>query len=329
MYILIFLAGLIVGLTNASADTDHPAAADDRLNRLRLEPKIQQLVGVKTQILKAAPHQAEFIAYGAVLNPEPLLQLHQQYLAAQAQQDSAQAKYAESHLNLTRTEHLHHQDIISTRRLQEQQVQWQTDKASLNVSGNQQKTILAASRLNWGEILTEWFVIGHQQNADQFLNQDAQLLQISLPLNTSLGTTIKNIHVDEHGQREKAVVASLISIAPSVDPVSQGNRYFFKTTGRRLAYGAQLTAWIAADSPARSGILIPKSALVWHLGQAYIFLKTADNEFSRRQISEYKAEAQGYFISDMPEQEIEVVTTGAQTLLSEQLKTMIPDEDRD
>jgi hypothetical protein len=193
MRIFLCLIGLyffLFGLTtSAAADDDdqinstaahHTPSPDDEIT-LGLATKSQTIAGIKTQILTEVQQQPELIAYGAVLNPEPLLQLRQQYLTAHALQDSAKAKFNETHLNLSRTQNLHNQDIVSTRRLQEQQAQWLADKANFDASGYQEQNILAASRMVWGEILTDWFILKQNKVAEEFLQHKVQLLQITLP----------------------------------------------------------------------------------------------------------------------------------------------------
>jgi multidrug efflux pump subunit AcrA (membrane-fusion protein) len=305
-----------------------PAAPQDA-ESVVLKPKAEQLAGIKTQILQAVSQRPEIVAYGTVLSLEPLLQLRQQYLAAHAQQDSARAKYAEAHLNLSRTENLHQQDIVSTRRLQEQQVQWQADKANLEITDYQQQTILAASRQEWGETLSGWFIAVPQKPVEQFLQHGAQLLQITLPSGLSVNPDMRNIYVDEHGQRNHALKASLISASPKVDPVTLGERYFFKSEARHIPLGAHITAWISSQNQVAEGVVIPASAMVWHLGQSFVFVKTSASHYSRRFLPEYVVHKEGYFVSGYLRADEELVITGAQTLLSQQLKALIPNEDDD
>lgn len=293
------------------------------------EAQWPQTAGIKTQHLEASAQQPEFSAFGTVVNLEPLLALRQQFLAAQAQQDSAQAKYQEADQNLTRTQNLHQHDIVSTRRLQEQQAQWRNDKANLATSSYQQQTLVAASRLQWGDRLTEWFTQTNSKQAEQFLNHRAQLLQITLPANSRLAPDINTIDVDEHGQRDRAIKATLISQAPQVDPITQGERYFFKTEGRSMPFGAHISAWIASGNQDNVGVIIPESAVIWHLGQAFVFIKTANGKFDRHLLPELIPAKTGYFTSGGLKPGTEIVTTGAQSLLSQELKNLIPSEDND
>lgn len=321
---LIFISNLPYA-TAAGGDDDAPTKQENTLSA----ESLQQSAGIKTQRLQATTRQPELSAQGWVSNPEPLLMLRQQYLSAQAQQDSAQARYQEANLNLSRTRNLHQQDIVSTRRLQEQQALWQNDKANLAASSYQQQTIIAASRLQWGDKLTAWFTQNNNQQAEQFLNHSAQLLQITLPANAHLPAGIETITVDAHGRREQATTATLISAAPQVDPITQGERYFFKTKGQKLAYGAHIQAWIPLSNEKNSGVIIPESAVVWHLGQAFVFTKAEDGTFIRRLLPALNQSEAGYFVSSGFTPAEEIVTTGAQTLLSQELKDLIPSEDND
>ena len=329
---LICLLGLsaLPANTVVAGDDDAPSPAKmSDPNTLQLAPAAQQLAGIQTQPLTAAQPTPEFIAYGTVLNPEPLLTIRLQFLAASAQQDSAQARYGEAAQNLSRTRALHGQDIVSTRRLQEQQAIWQADKANLAANSYQQQAIVANSRLLWGDTLSNWFTRAQDKNAAQLLEHRAQLVQITLPANSQLDAAVKLAHVHERGQRQAALPATLISVAPQVDPVTQGQRYFFKCEPCRLPFGAHITAWIPSDGQAVSGVNIPQSAVIWHQGLAFVFIKTAAEQFSRRPLTQYSANAQGYFVAGSFKPGDEVVSSGAQTLLSQQLKALIPDEDGD
>ncbi|WP_415879159.1 efflux RND transporter periplasmic adaptor subunit [Methylomonas sp. TEB] len=342
MRIALFLAGWLgfVSLTPTSAKADDddaptrtaqpkPAGSNVAPDVLQLDSAAQKLAGIQTQTLVAVKQTPEFAAYGTVVNPEPLLSIRQQFLAASAQQDSAQARYSEAAQNLNRTRDLHHQDIVSTRRLQEQQAIWQADKANLAANSYQQQLIAANSRLVWGDTLSNWFTHAQDKNAMQLLEHRAQLLQITLPANSRLDPGVKLIHIHERGQRQAALPAELISAAPQVDPVSQGPRYFFKCADCQLPFGTHITAWVPEGGQVSSGVTIPQPALVWHLGQAFVFIKTDAEHFSRRPLKQYSSTSQGYFVADDLRPGEEIVTTGAQTLLSQQLKGLIPDEDKD
>ncbi len=315
----------------ADDDTPKPAQVSAASKSLELNKNAEELAGIKTQPLEAVQQQSEFTAFGNVIDLESLLNMRQHYLAALAQQEGVRAKYHETDINLARTRDLHTQDIVSTRRLQEQQAQWQSEKANLAASGYQQQAIAASSRLQWGNVLTDWFIQIDGKASERFLNQHAQILLITLPANTRLNANTTSLYVDERGRREQAQQATLISPAPQVDPLTQGQRYFFMLQGARsMPFGTQLTAWITNEGKPTSGVIVPESALVWHLGQAVVFIKTGDGKFVRRSISDHTLCQGGYFVAGSSLQaDEEIVIAGAQTLLSQELKKLIPSEDND
>jgi len=290
---------------------------------------LEQRAGVRTQPLQSIVRHPEFRAYGKVLSLEPLVNLRQQYLAAQAQRESAEARYRESEQALTRTRRLHDQDIVSTRRLQEQQTLWRNTKADLVTRDSEQQNILATSRLQWGDTLTDWFTRLENGSTDRFLNHQARLLLITLPPGQDLPPDARTIAVDEHGRRNQAREATLISAAPQVDPVTQSKRYYFISEGQSMPFGAHVSAWVTAGHAGNKVVVIPEAAVVWHLGQAFVFIKSPDGAFTRRQLREPDNEAGGYFAENDFQAGEEIVVNGAQTLLSQELKNLIPDEDDD
>lgn len=330
--LLVLLFALLTSSAGFAAndeDEQKSALSTQRSAPAQSGADLQQTADIRTQALQAASRAPEFSVQGIVVDLEPLLKLRQQYLAAQAEQDSAKARFHTAEQSLARTRNLHQQDIVSTRRLQEQQAQWRNDKALLATNNYQQQTLLATARLQWGEQLAHWFTQADNQQAEQFLAHRAQLLQISLPANLHLPQPPQSVLIDEQGRRDNAIPAQLISPLPQVDPVTQGERYFFKLEGRKLPFGARFTAWIADGEQQAEGIVVPDTAVVWHLGQAFVFIKTAHGEFERRLLRDLVPTNAGYFAASGFQAGEVIVTLGAQTLLSRELKAMIPDEDDD
>jgi hypothetical protein len=90
-----------------------------------------------------------------------------------------------------------------------------------------------------------------------------------------------------------------------------------------------ITAWIPEQNVQLAGVVIPKSALMWYMGQAIVYLKTAPDTFVRRPIGQYSLMTEGYFIADALHPGEQIVVTGGQMLLSEELRGQIPKEDDD
>ena len=296
----------------------------NNLSTITLDEKNQNLAGIKTQALEVAKQPVEFVTYGKVISPQPLLELRTKYLTLLAQNKSLYARFNESQQNLLRTKNLYAQGVVPARRLEDQQTRWQENKSHLDENGSQLQTLISSSRQVWGEPLTSWFVDSNDKKSGEFLQKKALLLQIIIPANIHLISEVKKTFIDETHQRQNAAPVTLISVSPIIDPISQSQTYFFKCQDRKVPYESQFTAWIATNNQNIKAISIPKSALVWHLGQAYVFIKTANDQFNRRLIPDLITSQQGYFSYENLHVGEEIVVTGAQTLLSQSLKSAIP-----
>ncbi len=295
---------------------------------ITLDDKTQKLAGIRTDSAKPYHYRAELTAYGKVVDITPLLTLRQQYLATLVRQDSATEKYRVSQKALSRLQNLHKEDVVSTRQLQQQQSQWQTDKALLDETTLQRRMIMITAAQQWGAMLTDWFTKPSSPEVDSIIKHESQLLQIILPGTDPLPQDTGIIEFSPTNQQQTSH-ARLIGAAPQIDPITQHRQYFFLATENDLPAGLQITARIPSKTDASAGVAIPRNALLWHLGQTFIFIKQGDDQFIRREVSNYREIPEGYFVASDIEVGQVVVTSGAQLLLSQQLRAQIPDEDDD
>ena len=85
---------------------------------------------------------------------------------------------------------------------------------------------------------------------------------------------------------------------------------------------------IAESSRKLEGVEIPADSVVRYAGKSWIYLQTQNDEFERRNISENFPTSAGFFTTELIQDNI-IVTEGAQTLLSEELKHLITNENED
>ncbi|WP_292432136.1 hypothetical protein [Methylobacter sp.] len=309
-----------------------------------LAAKAQSLSGLQTITLTPVNHHAEFSAYGKAVNIQPLIELRHRYSVVMTERGGAAARFNQAEQSIKRQQDLYRDGATSKHNLQVQQAQWHTDKAQVDASNVQGTAIADEARLNWGKTLTEWALSRDPNKLDDFLSGRKTLLQITLPVNKQLASDIQSIDVEATGNRSAANKAELISAAPQTDTIAQGESYFFQTDGRRdcsrqscgihtipgdnrIRPGMRVAAWIPEQGESRSGVVIPKSALIWYMDQAFVYIKTDAEHFSRRTIDQYSATADGYFVGGGINAGEQLVVIGGQMLLSEELKGQIPDED--
>lgn len=318
--------------TPFSAADDKPSSDvqnDHGQQVIRLDNKAQKLSGIETVILKPASHHAEFTAYGKAINLQPLLALRSRYLLTLTDRSGAKAKLKQTKQNFDRQQDLYSHGVTSKRNLQEQQAQWQSSKAQADATDFQGKAIIDEAILLWGKELTNWAMSSDSNKLGAFLSGRQKLLQITLPTNKQLTDNIKTIYVEVSGNRSNAHKAELISVAARTETVAQGESYFFQTVDKNIITGMNVTAWIPEQNTQMTGVVIPNSALIWYMDQAFVYLKTAEQTFSRRILGQYSPSADGYFVPDEIKPGEQIVTKGAQMLLSEELRGQIPKEDED
>jgi hypothetical protein len=318
---------LCVTISFADTDNDDTENNANGLASVKLDKDAQELAGISVSALEPARFQAEFLAYGKAISIQPLLDLHHRYLATLAEREQANAKFKQAEQAFNRQQDLYKQGISAKRHLQEQQAQWQTDKALLNATQFQDQAILDEALLNWGNPLASWALSLHAEKLTSFLTGQQTLLQITLPSHHSAPENLRTIAVEVSGDRSKAQAAELIAIAPQTDGVSQGISYFFRTSGKTIKTGMSVSAWLPGQSQQQEGIIIPKSAVCWSMDQAYVYQKNTDNTFTRRPISPYNSSQNGYFVNHSFKPGDLIVTTGAQMLLSQEMRGSIADDD--
>jgi hypothetical protein len=296
---------------------------------IRLDVNVQKLAGIQTITLEPARYQVEFTAYGNALNIQPLIDLQHRYQLTLTDLSSAKAKLRHAEQNVSRQQSLFHHGISSKKNLQFQQLQWQVDNASTHGAQVQSKIIMDELSLMWGKELTEWVLSGKNNHLGDFVNGQQTLLKIFLPVNKHLANDIQTIAVEPSGDRNKAGIANLIALAPHNDHTTQGESYFFKTNDHAIKPGMRVAAWIPEQNNQLTGVIIPRSALLWHMDQSFVYIKIDPESFIRRKIDNYSESPNGYFIKNELKPGEQLVITGSQLLLSEEFRGQIPREDND
>lgn len=296
-------------------------------NAILLTVHTQKTAGIETITLEATNYRSEIVAYGKAIAVQSVLVLHHQYLQNLTEYQRIAARFQQSEQAMKRQQSLFQGGVSAKRNVQEQQAQWQSDKAQLNAIQLQIQSMKEEVQLSWGDKLSAWILSEQTKPLAPFISGQQVLLQITLPSNRQWleksGTTI---FVEPSGERSKAQPAQLISAAPQADAGNQGNSYFFQTRAGTIKAGMNLTAWLP-EQYQQVGVIVPKTALVWAMDQAFVFIKTNEEAFNRRRISDYTPTNEGYFISHSVSPGEQIVSIGAQTLLSEVLRGEIPDDD--
>ena len=114
-----------------------------------------------------------------------------------------------------------------------------------------------------------------------------------------------------------------VSPATRTDQRIQGLSYFYTVPGDSgFLPGMSMLAFLASDRSV-TGISVPEDAVVHWQGGTWIYRAVAPDAFARHALkADPPMSADAYVVEDLPG-ETEIVLTGAQALLSEEMKSLL------
>ncbi len=287
------------------------------LTTIKLSTAIQEQSGIHTALLTAAHHQTEAAAYGAVLDVQALIDLRSRYATAEADRNAAQAVAAASGKEFERNRILYQDNQNVSSKVYEAAMatnlsdRAKTEAATLNV-----KNILGLARQQFGEPLAHWIADPHSPQFERLLNRQDVLLRITMPPGASMPAPATIAVVANSNQR---FPADLISPAVQSDATVQGIAFIYRTSAP-IAAGTNIVAYLPTSSPTAQGIAIPANAVVWYGGQPWAYVQIDATQFVRRPVSQRSPEDDGFFVTAGFKAGERVVVSGAQLLLSEELR---------
>ncbi len=313
-------------------------AEDKGAATLVLSTASQQQSGIKTSPLVSTAYQASTASFASVESIDSLLELRTRYLAAIADGHVIRSSMASRQQNVKRLEWLNQDDKnVSDSAVQEAQALLHAEQAKLTASNTLAQSIHDSMQQQWGATLALWATQTEPNSPLQALTQyQSVLLKVTLPFAVSPDKKTV-LHVAQIGGQAIAQ-ASLVSDAPQADSTLQGKTYFYLAPAKNLRTNMRLSARLDSQNKASTGVIVPHEAVVWFANQAWVYQKLRSDQpgtdkFVRRLIStEVEIESpsmSGWYNTSGLAAGDELVSRGAQLLLSEELKYQITNENDD
>lgn len=295
-----------------------------------LSTETQRQSGIVASPLGTASYQSGLSAFGTIVNLDSYSELRTRYLAARAEAGVVRASLANSQQEYQRMLQLNRDNRnISDRALAAAEASWKTDEARLAAAESAAAGIRDTMRQQWGATLASWAT---QQPAGDSLQRLLQykevLLQVTLPFDAATPGKDAALMVEPAGTG-KPVRAAFVAASPQTDAAIQGKTFFYRAPADSLRVGMRVTAHLAQPGKSAAGVVVPASAIVWYGGKAWVYQKQGEDRFLRRQVSTDREAGDGWFNAGNIRAGDEVVTSGAQLLLSEEFKYQITNENED
>ena len=292
----------------AEAEATAPQVSRDTNGNavVSMSDETQGDLGILVKSLAAFQLSPELRGYGRVLDPAPLAALVTELA-------TAQAAYSASSSELTRLKTLEGQGNASTRALQTAEAAAQRDWLSI-------QSVRERLTLSWGRAVAE--PKGLPVLAQSLAFREAALIRIDLPVGEALqallptGARIATLS----GQSSQA---EFLESAPSVDPQMQGRGFIFllKPNSLGLAAGESVVGYIKSAGALLDGVIVPRDAVVRTEGAGWVYvLQSSGDAFTRIEVALDHPTEGGWFVAKGVSAGEFVVVTGAQQLLSIELK---------
>jgi len=322
--------GFFIGRNQAADEGDRDrvikaplrvAAADNGATVITIGEETQRHSGITADVLAAAPHQEQIRAYGTVLDIARLTELSNRYASAQAQMQTAQAKLAFSRVEFERATKLYNENkAVSEAQMQSAGATFATDQANLMAAQAQMRSLTAQAYQDWGSAIGKSLVDGSTMIGRLIERQDF-LLQITLPPGAVLAAAPVTAAI-ETGKDTRSDI-TFVSPATHIDPKIQGVSFFYVARADSgVLPGMNVLAFLPTGKTV-DGVAVPASAVVWWQNRAWVYQRAGPDKFVRVEIAtDLPAQGGGYVVADIPK-DAEIVTGGAQLLLSEEFRSQI------
>ncbi len=271
---------------------------------VKLDPNEQRLIGLKVAPLQAAQAPTEVRGFGRVLDPAPLAALVTEGATAQAALQASTKEYE-------RVKTLFEQNQNASAKA------FETAEAAMNKDRVARESVQLRLLAGWGKEIASRPDL--QAFVASLAARQAALIRVDLPLGDRPKTRPVDGRVAPVGIPENVIEAQVLGSASTTDPQTQTEGYLLLAKTTSLAPGAALVAYLAVPGPARSGVIVPREAVLRHEGGTFVYLQR-DDVFQRQAVTLERPLGNGWFSDQNLKPQGKVVVVGAQQLLSEELK---------
>jgi membrane fusion protein, multidrug efflux system len=331
---LVYFARDELGARSTRRDDDiktgSMAAVEEGRAIVRVSVEGQKASGIAVRGLEAGRSEDAVDAYGMVVNLLPLTELRVRYLAAVAEARALRAAVGAAESEYRRMEALFRDDRnVSEQVFRSAEARFRSEQSRLAAAEQSAAGIRDAMRNAWGETISGWAAEADSRVMQSLLHQTSFLVQVVIPFDVAPAAARSRVRVAPAIAGGKSHPARFVSDSPQIDPSFPGQTVFYLVDGAGFRAGMRLTARIGTGGAVVDGVIVPAAAVVWHAGKAWAYVKEDEQTFARHEVSTRRELDDGWFNAEGFEEGDEVVVSGAQLLLSEEMKSQIRNENED
>lgn len=236
---------------------------------------------IEVASLASIDSQPDISAYATVIDLQPLFDLRNRLASARADVDTLTAQAASSRTQYQSNRTLFADDRnVSQKSLQAAQATMQGDDAKLRSARVTLNGLDGTMRQQFGDALANAAAVPASKLFQRIQSGQAVVLRVTLPANFGMVPPAR-IAIDTPDGR--SVPAQKLSASPIADPAVQGSPWLY-VAADALPVGLRTSAQVPTSGRSVPALRIPERAVVWYGGQAWAYVRTAPDHFTRRYV---------------------------------------------
>ncbi len=287
---------------------------------VRLSDAARARIGVETARRTRQPHAVELQAYGTVIDLARVTDLTNSYAGAVAALQAAKARAEVSGSAARRAKSLS-AGVVTAAQIELTEGTAITDRSAVAVAESQVRTLAATAQQEWGPVIGK-AIVERSPVVTRLIERIDFLVQVTLPPGETMKAPPATAFAEVPPQSAR-VPLRYVSPATRTDQRIQGVSSFYTVAGDSgLLPGMSTLAFLASDRET-TGLSIPESAVVHWQGGAWFYRVAGDDAFVRHPLGADAPISSDTYIVDDLGPEAEIVVTGPQAILSEELRGQI------
>ncbi len=315
-YLTGFLAWSILRQPAGKAPMDPPDMGDRASGyTVVLGVKEQAAAGITAEPVKPIRNTKWIEAYGMVLQPDSLFRARNGYVSAVSSLKGARAEFSASKKEYGRLKALNeNKKNVSDREVEAAAATLASARANVDRARWSLQSVRDEINLEWGTVISGW-IFNLAPGYQGLASGRNVLIRVTLPPGKTLPGIASKISV--RSPLGRTAFAKFMARSNVTNPRIQGISFIYVSPSypAGLIAGMNVTA-LFPSGRSETGFVVPFSAVVWLNGKAWTYVKKTETGFLRVEIPVSTAIDGGYFVSDTFTSGEQVVTRGAEALLS-------------
>lgn len=310
-------------------ETEDALSYQDGSPIVTIDMRSQLAAGIQTVVLDNVAYRSDEKLFGQVVEVKDLLLAREKIitLANEFSIKSSEEVHTRRQYEVAKILFSDRRNISEKELMQAKQSYLRAESEKI-VLQSQVHAFKDIARATWGATIAHWLENEDSSYFKSLASQETRLTRFAVPQQNKKEAILSGIEIAPAGSPSDTVFAEYVSEAPNVD-LGSGMVNIYFLVKAEFPTGTRLVGSMPTDMNIAQGVFVPNRATVWHSGKPWIYKQLGGDVFSRVEIDARVDLGEGWFEPEALKSGDRVVVSGAQLLLSEELKYQIRNENED